>query len=111
MFYSLPSRQTSNLFQLIASAWEKFTESIPVERDLERRLVKSASIVAVGYEHETGRLQVEYFCGWVYEVAGVPQLTVQHLMQAHDFDAAFRERIQSQYTMERVGRLLPVFGG
>ncbi len=74
-------------------------------------LVRSSSIVSVGYKQASHTLQVEYFSGWVCEASGVPKVLYKKLMQTDDFDAVFRDHIRFKYPMDRVGRLLPVFGG
>lgn len=84
---------------------------MPAGREIERTLVRSSSIVSVGYKRSSRTLQVEYFSGWVCEVSGVPKALYKQLMQASDFDVVFRKSIHIQYPMDRVGRLSSVFGG
>jgi hypothetical protein len=106
-----PKRQTTGVYQMIAAAWQSLSAGMPDDRHLDREIVNSMSVVSVGYKRTSKTLQVEYFSGWVCEASGVPSELYKQLMQARDFDAVFRRQIHARYPMDRVGRLLPVFGG
>lgn len=106
-----PNPKRRSIYQMITAIWQSMAPGVPSDRNLDRMLVRSSSIVAVGYKQASLTLQVEYFSGWVYEASGVPKALYKKLAQADDFDAVFRNHIRFQYPMDRVGRLLPVFAG
>lgn len=103
--------KANRLFHLIVAALQNLSSPLSPDQDLDRNLVRSSAIVSVGYKRSSRTLQVEYFSGWVCEASGVPKEIYQKLMTAKSFDAAFRSHVQNQYPMNRVGQLLPVFGG
>lgn len=106
-----PNQKASGIFQMILAAWKNISANMPPDRDLDRKLVRSSAVVAVGYKRASRTLQVEYFSGWVCEASGVPKEIYEKLMQAKDFDTVFRRHVLNQYPMDRIGRLVPVFGG
>ena len=68
--------------------------------DIEMQPVTSSNIKAIGYEHESLRLRVEFLNGTVYLYRAVPQDTAEALLAAPSVGKYFNAFIKGQYSSE-----------
>lgn len=94
----------------VAAAWSSTFPMLPREREMERRLVRSGSVVSVGHDQTTGVMQVEFYNGWLCEAAGVPSDVYDNLMQSPCFDKTFSQLTDESYPLERIGQIPPIMG-
>ncbi|MFC0628325.1 KTSC domain-containing protein [Kribbella deserti] len=64
---------------------------------MKRRYVQSSSVRSVGYELETGTLEVEFVSGDLYRYLEVPQLVHKQLMAAESVGRFINTRIKPYY--------------
>jgi hypothetical protein len=67
-----------------------------------REAVASESIAAIGYDEETGVLEVEFVSGAVYRYRDVPQDVYENFRQARSKGAFFNRYIRDAYPFEQV---------
>lgn len=60
---------------------------------MERTVVNSSSVAALGHDPQTNRLSVEFRSGHVYEYADVPPSLYHELMAAPSIGRAVQQRI------------------
>lgn len=75
------------------------------EPEIDRHVVSSNSISTLGYDSAQEFLQVEYFNGHVYRFDAVSPQAYQRLMDADDFDRAFRSVIFVHHRSTKIGRV------
>lgn len=64
---------------------------------MDRQAVVSSNIAAVGFDEDTGTLQVEFSSGTVYEYQGVPKDVYDGLMAAESKGSYFAKHIRGAY--------------
>ena len=70
---------------------------------MERRKVRSANIVSVGYDAGTKVLEIEFKGGGVYQYAGVPEKRYDLLMKASAIGSYFVREVKPWYPCTKVG--------
>lgn len=70
---------------------------------MERTNVDSTSLSAVGYEPETGTLEIEFNSGSVYQYFNVPEEIYLNLLEAESKGRFFQTDIRNIYAYEMVG--------
>lgn len=69
---------------------------------MERIAIRSRDIAIVGYESETGTLEIAFRSGGVYHYSGVPAEVYQILMFAPSQGTYFEEAIKHQYPYKKI---------
>lgn len=69
---------------------------------MERVPVGSTSLASVGYDIDTGILEIEFLNGRVYEYHQVPEYAHQELMSAGSHGIYFNANIKNAYSCTRV---------
>jgi KTSC domain len=64
---------------------------------VHRTPVDSTSVKSVGYDPDTGTLQVEFVHGGVYEYLGVPEKVHRELLEAESIGAYFTQYVRDRY--------------
>ena len=62
-----------------------------------RENVDSTNIRSIGYEPETGTLEIEFLSGGIYQYFNVPQAVFEELMHAPSHGSYFHRHIKKQY--------------
>ena len=62
-----------------------------------RQRVESTSIRSIGYDAETGTLEIEFVSGGVYEYLGVPEKVRRELVEADSVGAYFTQYVRDRY--------------
>jgi len=70
---------------------------------MERIPVSSSNLAAIGYDPDTGSLEVEFTNGSVYEYKNVPLLVYEELMKASSHGAYLNREIKNAFACEKVG--------
>ncbi|MGT2501204.1 KTSC domain-containing protein [Bradyrhizobium guangxiense] len=70
---------------------------------MERYNVASSNVQSIGYEPQSGTLEVEFVVGTVYQYYGVPQNIYDQLMQEPSKGRFLNTYIKNQYPYSRVG--------
>ena len=70
---------------------------------MDRLPVQSTAIRSIGYDAETGSLDIEFHHGRVYRYRGVPEFLHQGLMLAKSKGLFFNIRIADRYPLEQIG--------
>jgi hypothetical protein len=71
---------------------------------MRRKRVASSVIAAIGYDDESGLLEVEFHTGRVYYYLSVPNDVYEELMAADSIGGYFNEKIRKDYKTIRVRR-------
>lgn len=69
---------------------------------MERTAVTSSNLKSVGYEPETGTLEVEFKKGRLYQYRNVPQEKYAALLNADSKGRYFNKNIKDQYPTVRI---------
>ena len=69
---------------------------------MERHPVASSTIESIGYDEESGTLEVGFIAGGVYQYFDVPLHEFEALMQAGSKGAYLATQIKKQYRYSRV---------
>jgi KTSC domain len=69
---------------------------------VEREPVRSAAIRAIGYEPESGTLEVEFHKGPIYRFEGVPEFLYRGFMASRSKGKFFHTRIADRYSFQQV---------
>jgi len=69
---------------------------------MRRARVQSTSLESVGYEAESGTLEVEFAGGAVYQYLGVPEAELRKFMRARSRGAYLNRCIKPRYLCRRV---------
>ena len=69
---------------------------------MHRRPVESTSVKSVGYDPETGTLEIEFVSGGVYEYLGVPEKVHWELVGAESVGAYFTQYVRDRYFTKKV---------
>ena len=69
---------------------------------MDRRLVQSSNVSAIGYDPQTQTLEVEFLSGWVYQYYGVPEHIHTQFMQAPSKGRFLHAYIRNQYPYSRI---------
>jgi len=69
---------------------------------MERIAIRSRDIAIVGYEPETGTLEIAFRSGGVYHYSGVPEEIYKILMCAHSQGTYFEHVIKHQYPYKKI---------
>ena len=77
-------------------------EVIGGEAVLERKAVRSTSIISVGYDAKAKVLEIEFGSGGVYQYAGVPETRYKSLMKASVIGSYFHHDIKPWYACRKV---------
>ena len=67
-----------------------------------RRSVSSTNISSIGYEAESGTLEIEFRSGGIYQYSSVPQAVFDELMRAPSHGAYFHRHIRKQYKWVKI---------
>lgn len=70
---------------------------------MNRQLVQSSNIRAIGYDPKTRVMQIQFHDGGVYDYADVPPSEHQALMTSKSIGGRFHSHIKSKYQSKRVG--------
>jgi len=70
---------------------------------MDRHLVASSNVRAIGYDSATQTLEVEFQSGWVYQYYGVSKYLYQQIMQASSKGRFLNQYIKNAYPYSRVG--------
>lgn len=92
----------------LESAWKLITPKLR-EPEIARHLVASQCVATLGHDALRDCLQVEYFNGILYRFDDVPVTKYRSLMEAENFDPAFKEMIVSHHIATRIGCIEPVY--
>lgn len=69
---------------------------------VNRQLVNSSNIRAVGYEPEIRILEVEFHGGGLYQYSGVPESVYKGLMQAASKGSYFHHHVKDKYPFRKL---------
>lgn len=69
---------------------------------MDREPVSSSSLVSVGYDPTSEKLEVEFKSGLVYEYYNVPQFVYDQLMQAPSIGAFFNAQVRNSFASGKV---------
>lgn len=67
-----------------------------------RERVVSSNLCSVGYDADSGVLEIEFHNGRVYRYFDVPEKVYKELMRARSLGSYFSEKIRSGYRYQRV---------
>jgi hypothetical protein len=70
---------------------------------MERYNVASSNVQSVGYEPQSGTLEVEFVVGTIYQYYGVPQNIYEQFMREPSKGRFLNTYIKNQYAFSRVG--------
>ena len=70
---------------------------------MNRDVVASSGVAAIGYDPPTQTLEVEFLKGSVYQYYGVPEHMYQNIMQAPSKGGFLNTYIRDSYPYSRVG--------
>ena len=70
---------------------------------MERYNVASLNVQSIGYEPQSGTLEVEFVVGTIYQYYGVPENIYAQLMQESSKGRFLNTYIKNQYPYSRVG--------
>jgi hypothetical protein len=70
---------------------------------MERYNVASSNVQFVGYETQSGTLEVEFVVGTIYQYYGVPQNIYEQFMREPSKGRFLNTYIKNQYPFSRVG--------
>ena len=101
------------------TAFERLKHGLDIARDLitpklsepeiARHFVTLQCIATLGHDAFRDCLQVEYLNGILYRFDDVSVPKYRTLMDAENFDPAFRELIVSHHPATRIGCIIPVY--
>lgn len=69
---------------------------------MNRQLVSSRDIRAIGYTTESEILEIEFHSGGIYRYASVPEKVYWGLMQADSKGSYFHKEIKERYVTTRI---------
>jgi hypothetical protein len=69
---------------------------------VEREIVRSAAIRAIGYEPTSGVLEVEFHKGPIYRFEGVPEFLYRGFVASRSKGKFFHTRIANRYPFQQV---------
>lgn len=69
---------------------------------MERQIVSSSNLAAVGYDPVTQTLEVEFHGGRIYQYYGVPERMFEEIKQAPSAGRFFNTYIRNGYPYSRV---------
>ena len=69
---------------------------------MERTAVRSRDIAIVGYDAETGTLEIAFRAGGVYHYFGVPEEVYKVLMSASSQGTYFEQEIKHRYSYKKI---------
>ena len=69
---------------------------------MERTAVRSRDIAIVGYDGETGTLEIAFRSGGVYHYSGVPEEVYKILMVAPSQGTYFEQTVKHQYPYKKL---------
>jgi hypothetical protein len=69
---------------------------------MERTPVNSSNIAAIGYDSESGVLEVEFTNGTVYSYSGVPMGEYDGLLSADSKGKYFNANIKNRYSFVKI---------
>ena len=69
---------------------------------MRRKLVKSSSILAIGYNEKSFTMQVEFLNKDIYEYYNVPKFVYEAFISAKSIGSYFMEHIRSEYRYSEV---------
>lgn len=69
---------------------------------MDRILVQSSNLIAVGYDAGTRVMEVEFQSGAIYHYHEVPRSIYQSLMAAQSKGQYFHDHIMNQYNFEEM---------
>ena len=72
-------------------------------RPVRRVPVESTSVKSVGYDPDTGTMEVEFVSGAVYEYLGVPPKVHRELVGAESIGGYFTQYVRDRYFTQKVG--------
>ena len=70
---------------------------------MKRRSVASSNVSSVGYDPNTGTLEVEFLSGWVYQYYGVPENLYDQMMVAPSKGKFLHMYIKNRFPYSRTG--------
>ena len=70
---------------------------------MDRLLVASSNIRAIGYDTATQTLEVEFLSGWIYQYYGVSEFLYERIMQASSKGQFLNQYIKNAHPYSRVG--------
>lgn len=96
-------------WRIIIDGRERFaaaTQTAPVDRDstgpVERRTVRSSSVVSVGYDPPARTLDVEFRTGRIYRYFDVPPLVYSDLLNADSIGGFINRSIKGRFSCRRI---------
>ena len=69
---------------------------------MERTSVSSSNLASVGFDADTGTLQIEFKDGGIYDYLSVPPQHFQRLLSTRSAGRYFHDHIKDRYGFERV---------
>lgn len=69
---------------------------------MNRSYVSSSNLRAVGYDHDSSVLEVEFHNGYIYQYRGVPSFVYSSLMNASSKGQYFNGFIRDRYPYRKV---------
>ena len=69
---------------------------------MKRTPVTSSNLRSVGYDHQSGVLEIEFLSGGVYQYFGVPEHIHAGLMAASSHGSYFSAHIKDAYTFQKI---------
>jgi hypothetical protein len=70
---------------------------------MERYNVASSNVQSIGYDPQSGTLEVEFVVGTIYQYYGVPENMYAQLMRESSKGRFLNAYIKNQYPYSRVG--------
>lgn len=70
---------------------------------MDRSSVASSNVASIGYDPQSGTLEVEFHTGAVYQYYGVPENIYDQLMQAASKGSFLNTYVKNAYSFSRVG--------
>jgi hypothetical protein len=71
-------------------------------QDVDMKALSSRDIALVGFDGETGTLEVVFRAGGVYRYQDVPETVYQSFMTASSHGTFFQQNIKNQYSYVKV---------
>ncbi len=71
-------------------------------RKMDRQDVTSTNIRSIGYDNDSGMLEVEFHNGGIYQYLNVPELVYAAMMSASSKGSYLNSQIKKQYEYKKI---------